>query len=87
MAVHLSTLRDESKVKKLTGADIFRKMQSEEYATEQYIDGMRRKVVFEKGKSAGLFIAPRTSHKGTEYEDIYYNEAAQRMIVEMYIKD
>jgi ATP-dependent DNA helicase RecQ len=87
MAVHLSALRDESKVKKLTGADIFRKMQAEEYATEQYIDGMRRKVVFEKGKSAGLFIAPRTSHKGTEYEDIYYNESAQRMIVEMYIKD
>jgi ATP-dependent DNA helicase RecQ len=86
IAVHLSTLRDGTTVKKITGADIFRKMQVGDYATEQYIDGMRRKVVFEKGKSAGLFIAPRTSHKGTEYEDIYYNEAAQRMIVEMYIK-
>jgi ATP-dependent DNA helicase RecQ len=86
IAVHLSALRDETTVKKITGADIFRKMQAKDYATEQYIDGMRRKVVFEKGKSAGLFIAPRTSQKGTEYDDIYYNEDAQRMIVQMYIK-
>jgi ATP-dependent DNA helicase RecQ len=87
IAVQLSNLRDEKTTKKITGADIFRRIQAENYATEQYIDGMRRKVVFEKGKAAGLFIDMRTSHKGTEYEDIYYNEAAQRMIVEMYIKD
>jgi hypothetical protein len=87
IAVRLSSLRDEKTTKKLTGADIFRRMQAENYATEQYIDGMRRKVIFEKGKAAGLFIGMRTSHKGTEYEDIYYSEAAQRMIVGMYVKE
>ncbi len=44
---------------------------------------MRRRYVTEKGKAAGLFIGPRISKKGTEYEDIYFNPQAQQMIVSM----
>lgn len=29
----------------------------------------------------------RTSKKGTEYEDIYYNEAAQQMVVVWFARD
>jgi hypothetical protein len=87
IAEKLSSLRDENTVKKITGAEIFRIMQADGYASEGYIDGMRKKSVSPAGKEAGLFIGMRLSRKGTEYEDIYYNEKAQRMIVSRYIKE
>ncbi len=86
IAEKLNGLRDAETVKKLSGAEIFRNMQSKGYADEKYMDGLRRKVVFEAGKEAGLFIDMRTSQKGTEYEDIFYNEKAQRMIVMEYVR-
>jgi ATP-dependent DNA helicase RecQ len=86
LAETLSSLREEQTVKKLTGADIFRLMQAKGYASESYIDGMRRKTVSLAGQDAGLFIGMRMSKKGTEYEDIYYGKKAQRMIVEEYVK-
>jgi ATP-dependent DNA helicase RecQ len=86
IAEKLSNLRDADTVKKVTGADIFRMMQAEGYASEGYVDGMRRKSVSPSGQEAGLFIGMRMSRKGTEYEDIYYSEKAQRMIVSRYIK-
>ena len=86
LAVALSQLRDEERVKKLTGADIFRYIKAEELADEIFVDGRRKKTVFEKGIEAGLYLAPRMSQKGTEYEDIYFGEAAQRMIVQHYTK-
>ena len=83
IAEKLNDLRDTEKVRKTSGAEIFRKLQAEGYVSEQYIDGTRKKVVSEKGKEAGLFIDMRMSKKGTEYEDVYYNEKAQEMIVNM----
>ncbi len=47
---------------------------------------IQRISVSDKGKSVGLFIGLRMSKKGTEYEDLYYNEDAQRMIVEWFIR-
>lgn len=83
IAEKLNELRNTDTVKKTSGAEIFRRMQAREYAGEAMQDGFRKKYVSEQGLAAGLFIGLRTSKKGTEYEDIYYNEAAQRMIVAM----
>ena len=56
-------------------------MQAKEYAGETVQNGIRKKFVSKQGQMAGLFIGMRKSKSGTEYEDIYYNEDAQRMIV------
>jgi len=83
IAEKLNELRDMNTVKKTSGAEIFRRMQALQYAGEAMQDGFRKKYVSEQGRAAGLSIGLRTSKKGTEYEDIYYNEAAQKMIVAM----
>lgn len=83
IAEKMNELRNAGMVKKTSGAEIFRKMQSLEYAGESVKNGMRVKYVSEKGEAAGLFLGMRMSKNGTEYEDIYYNEAAQKMIVKM----
>lgn len=87
MAKQLSNLRDADTVKKVTGADIFRKMQENGYASEVFENGRWKKCVSPEGEKAGLFLGMRTSQKGTEYEDIFYNEKAQRMIVEYYTRE
>lgn len=86
LAAALNELRDPLTVKKISGAEIFRYIKSEELAAERYIDGRWRKEILDNGRKAGLFLAPRISKTGSEYEDIYYDENAQRMIVEHYIK-
>lgn len=53
------------------------------YVQEVVRDGIRKKVVSQQGMDAGLFLGMRTSKNGFEYEDIYYNIAAQRIIVAM----
>lgn len=87
LAEKLNELRDAETVKKTSGAEIFRQVQERELAEERYIDGMRKKMVTEKGKEAGLFIGSRMSKKGTEYEDIYYDKRAQRMVIEWFLKN
>ncbi len=84
IAEKLNALRDIQTVKKTSGAEIFRRMQAGEYAGETFSDGKWTKHVSDKGREAGLFIGMRMSRKGTEYEDIYYNRKAQRMIVGMF---
>lgn len=85
IAEQLNELRDMETTKKLSGAEIFRKIQANELAEEKYVDGMRRKKISEQGKAAGLFLDMRLSKKGTSYEDIYYNQSAQQMIVSWFI--
>ncbi len=84
IAEKLNSLRDADTTKKISGAELFRRMQAKGYASEIMSDGIHKKVVTQKGQAAGLFIGMRLSKKGTEYEDIYYNEDAQRMIVGYY---
>lgn len=86
LAEKLNGLRDSETVKKTSGAEIFRTMQAKEYAGETVQNGIRKKYVSKQGQTAGLFIGMRKSKSGTEYEDIYYNEDAQRMIVAMVIE-
>ena len=87
IAVKLTEAADTEKVKKLTGADIFRFVKANGWADEVYIERRRTRVVYDSGLEKGLFLDKRMSAKGTEYDDIYYNENAQRVIVEHYIKD
>lgn len=84
IAEQLNSLRDVGVMKKTSGAEIFRRIQAAGYASEIRSEGMWKKVISEKGQAAGLFLGMRTSRNGTEYEDIYYNEEAQRMVVEMF---
>lgn len=86
LAEKLNELRDTERTKKTSGAEIIRRAQEKGLSEERYVDGMRRKLVTEKGKAAGLFIGTRMSKKGTEYEDIYYDENAQRMVVAWFVE-
>lgn len=83
IADKLNSLRDPETTKKISGAEIFRRMQAKDYAGERILDGMRKKYVTQKGQVAGLSIGMRLSKNGVEYEDIYYDKQAQQMIVEM----
>lgn len=85
LAEKLNDLRDADTVKKISGAEIFRRIQAEGYAKEEYRNGMRKKSVSAAGEAAGILIGMRMSKNGTEYEDIYYCEKAQRMIVEWFV--
>lgn len=87
LAAALSEFRNPDTMKKITGAEIFRYLEAEEYAAEKRVDGRWKKIISEKGICAGLFLAPRMSKTGTEYEDIYYDENAQRMIVGLYVRE
>ena len=51
--------------------------------TEIFRDGVWKREISGKGLDAGLFMGMRMSKKGTEYEDVYCNEKAQRWIVSM----
>lgn len=84
LAEKLNALRDVQSVKKTSGAEIFRRMQDGKYAGEMRSDGRWKRFVTDKGQQAGLFIGRRMSRSGTEYDDIYYDPKAQKMIVEMF---
>ena len=83
IAEKLNELRDADRVKKTSGAEIFRRLQAEGCVSEVFQDGMHRKVISEKGQAAGLFMGIRMSRKGTEYEDVYCDREAQKRIVTM----
>ena len=87
IAVKLTETADTEKVKKLTGADIFRYVKANGWADEVYIERRRTRVVYDSGLEKGIFLDKRVSAKGKEYEDIYYSEKAQKIIVEHYVKD
>ena len=87
IAEQLNRLRNPDMTKKITGAEIFRFIMSKELASQTFYGRMPKKEVSEKGVLAGLFLGPRISKTGTEYQDIYYNEQAQSMIVEHYTRD
>ena len=87
LAVILSGLRDAERAKKLSGAEIQRFLEAEGFMEEKRVDGQWRKFVLEKGLRAGLFCALRTSKSGTQYEDVYCDARAQRMIAEHYVKE
>ena len=83
IAERLNELRNADLVKKTSGAEIFRRLQAEGCVTEIIQDGIWRKVISDKGLEHGLFMGIRISKKGTEYEDVYCNERAQKWIVDM----
>lgn len=87
LAEALMSLVDAKNTKRITGNAIFAFVQGLGYVEEQYIDGYRMKVVSEDGRRHGLEIGPRTSRAGTVYDDLYYTEDAQRMILESFIAE
>ena len=86
LAERLNELREGEQVKKTSGAEIFRRIQELGLAGERYENGRRQKYVTEAGKEAGLWLGSRTSKAGTEYQDIYYDKKAQRMVVEWFVR-
>lgn len=86
LAADLNALADGSAVKKLTGKAIFTYMQSLGYVEEKRIDGRWCKVVSQEGTDAGLVLGERISKAGNAYEDLYYTERAQRLVVEHFVR-
>ena len=87
LAQQMNALREEGKVKKTSGAEIFRRMQAQGYAREERMDGKWIKVVTREGEDFGLRLGLRTSRTGTEYEDLCYGEQAQREIVSWFVRE
>ncbi|HJC62443.1 MAG TPA: DNA helicase RecQ [Candidatus Blautia merdavium] len=87
LAQQMNALREEGKVKKTSGAEIFRRMQAQGYAREERMDGRWLKVVTREGEDFGLRLGLRTSRTGTEYEDLCYGEQAQREIVSWFVRE
>lgn len=85
-AEQLNLLRDEGKVRKTSGAEIFRRMQARGYAREERRDGRWIKTITEEGEAFGLTLGTRVSKKGTDYEDIFYEKKAQREILSWFVK-
>ena len=65
LAAVLSGFRNPDTMKKITGAEIFRYLESGDYVTQKRVDGRWKKVISKKGEKAGLFLAPRISKYGT----------------------
>ncbi len=86
LAEELNSLRDQERTKKISGAEIYRLMQAKEYVHERKVEGKWQKIITPEGAQAGLFLDTRVSKAGNEYEDVYYNEQAQRMIVNGFVK-
>ena len=87
LAQQMNALREEGKVKKISGAEIFRRMQAQGYAREERMDGKWLKVITREGEDFGLRLGLRTSRTGTEYEDLCYGEQAQREIVSWFVRE
>ena len=85
LAEAMMSLVDPEFTKRITGNAIFSYVQRLGYVEERYIDGRRTKVVSEDGRCHGLELGPRVSRTGTVYEDLYYKEDAQRMILENFV--
>ena len=83
----MNELRDVEHVKKISGAEIFRRLRDEECVSELFQDGMWKKVISEKGLENGFFMDLRISKKGTEYEDLYCDRKAQKKILNMVCRD
>ena len=87
LAEALMSLVDPASVKRVTGSDIFSAMKSLGYGGERYIEGRMVKTVSEDGLRHGLRMGQRISRSGGAYEDLYYDQDAQRMIVESYVAE
>ena len=87
LAVSLNALRDENTTLKTSGSAIFRRLQENNLAMEQRIDGKFSRSVTPEGREFGLVVGTRVSQKGTEYEDIYYTELAQKNILAWFVRE
>lgn len=87
LAETLMSLVDAETTKRITGNAIFAYVQGLGYVEEQYIDGRRTKIVSEDGRRHGLEIGPRLSRAGMFYDDLYYTEDAQRIIVDSFVTE
>ncbi len=85
LAQALMKLVDPETTKKIYGNGIYAYVQKLGYVEERLVDGRYIKVVSEDGRSHGLELGPRVSQAGTVYEDLYYKEDAQRLIVESFV--
>ena len=74
--------RDASVMKQIKNKTIMDRLIREGYVQETVCDDIQRKIITEKGTALGLFIEKKVSRDGNAYDVLYYNEAAQRAIVD-----
>lgn len=83
----LNALRDSSTTKVVRNRDIIGFLSENGYVSEQYIDGVWRKVISEDGLKLGVYNVMLTSSYGTEYPAIALNPNAQNAVVNSFVSD
>ncbi|MGL5435243.1 MAG: DNA helicase RecQ [Lachnospiraceae bacterium] len=78
----INDLRDEETMKRLTIKSIEQWLIDAGYFETYLLNGMTRRRCSEAGDAFGIKVEKRMSEKGNEYDVFYYNEKAQRSIVE-----
>lgn len=74
--------RDASVMKQIKNKTIMDRLIGGGYVQETVINDIQRKIITEKGAGLGIFMEKKVSREGNEYEVLYYNESAQRAIVD-----
>lgn len=74
--------RDASVMKQIKNKMIMDRLIGGGYVQETVINDIQRKIITEKGAGLGIFMEKKVSREGNEYEVLYYNESAQRAIVD-----
>lgn len=86
-AAALSGLRDESRVKRLSGAALTRVFEAEGYLKKLRENGVWKVKLSAVGEKFGLFTRITTSKAGNDYEVVCMVEAAQRSTVKRLKED
>ncbi|MDD5934160.1 MAG: DNA helicase RecQ [Clostridiales bacterium] len=85
LVAQINDLRDEERMKRLTGKSITDWLLREGYLEEKFHPGVRRMVitVTEAGREIGIETQERISEKGNAYDILVYNEHAQKFVIDM----
>lgn len=82
----INELRDESAMKRLTIKSVEQKLTERGYLEEQYFNGIMLRRLTAAGSEFGIEAEKRISEKGNEYEVFFFNEKAQRGIVDILLE-
>lgn len=79
----INELRDENTMKRLTIKSVEQKITELGYLEERYFNGVMLRYLTDAGSEFGIEAEKKISEKGNEYEIFFFNEKAQRAIVDM----
>lgn len=83
----LNELRDSTTTKVVRSRDINEFVYSSGYVSEEFVDGIWRKVISETGLDLGIHYVKHVSSLGNEYYTIAMSDNAQKLIVQNFVAD